>query len=245
MVSHKTLTVFAHHRVYTSELIAHSLSLSPHILTGIAFAASNANGLTVDGVKHDNSAGDKQAQNTDFFGIADSDGVTIQNSEIHNQDDCLAFNSGTNVRFLNNHCEGGHGISIANEGGGASVTGLHVEGCTVANSANGVRIKTTKGQEGKVSDIHFVNVKLSGITDYGIAILQNYDGRGPNGQANSKVQISDIEIKGVSGSVEGNAKPIFIACSPGTCSNFQMSGNDISGGQKATDCTNVPSGAQC
>lgn len=28
------------------------------------------------------------------------------------QDDCLAINSGNNIKFLNNYCSGGHGISI-------------------------------------------------------------------------------------------------------------------------------------
>lgn len=33
-------------------------------------------------------------------------------SQIHNQDDCLAVNKGTNIVFKGNSCTGGHGISI-------------------------------------------------------------------------------------------------------------------------------------
>jgi hypothetical protein len=38
--------------------------------------------------------------------------VTIQNSFVYNQDDCLAINKGTGITFKNNYCSGGHGISI-------------------------------------------------------------------------------------------------------------------------------------
>lgn len=33
-------------------------------------------------------------------------------STIHNQDDCLAINKGSNIIFQGNTCIGGHGISI-------------------------------------------------------------------------------------------------------------------------------------
>lgn len=33
-------------------------------------------------------------------------------STIHNQDDCLAINKGSNIVFQRNTCVGGHGISV-------------------------------------------------------------------------------------------------------------------------------------
>lgn len=33
-------------------------------------------------------------------------------STIHNQDDCLAINKGSNIVFQRNTCIGGHGISV-------------------------------------------------------------------------------------------------------------------------------------
>ena len=33
-------------------------------------------------------------------------------STIHNQDDCLAINKGSNIVFQRNTCTGGHGISV-------------------------------------------------------------------------------------------------------------------------------------
>ena len=33
-------------------------------------------------------------------------------STIHNQDDCIAINKGSNIVFQRNSCTGGHGISI-------------------------------------------------------------------------------------------------------------------------------------
>ncbi len=46
--------------------------------------------ITIDG-----SAGDALAKNTDAFDIGTSTGVTITGAMVHNQDDCLAINSGT------------------------------------------------------------------------------------------------------------------------------------------------------
>jgi polygalacturonase len=38
--------------------------------------------------------------------------LLITDSVIHNQDDCLAINKGTNITFQRNKCTGGHGISV-------------------------------------------------------------------------------------------------------------------------------------
>jgi hypothetical protein len=52
--------------------------------------------------------------NTDGFDVAGDD-VTIENSFVYNQDDCLAINRGTGITFKNNYCSGGHGISIVSD----------------------------------------------------------------------------------------------------------------------------------
>jgi polygalacturonase len=61
------------------------------------FSIDGANGLTLDHITIDNSAGDTDSlgHNTDAFDIGDSTGVTISCANVKNQDDCLAINSGT------------------------------------------------------------------------------------------------------------------------------------------------------
>ena len=64
------------------------------------FSIDGAETLTLDSITIDNSAGDSAgAHNTDAFDVGDSNGVTISNAIVQNQDDCLAVNSGT-VRSL-------------------------------------------------------------------------------------------------------------------------------------------------
>ena len=61
------------------------------------FSIDGANGLALDHITIDNSAGDTNSlgHNTDAFDVGDSTGVTISGARVKNQDDCLAINSGT------------------------------------------------------------------------------------------------------------------------------------------------------
>jgi len=61
------------------------------------FSIDGANGLTLDDIAIDNSAGGTYSlgHNTDAFDIGDRIGVTISGANVKNQDDCFAINSGT------------------------------------------------------------------------------------------------------------------------------------------------------
>jgi polygalacturonase len=60
------------------------------------FSIDGAETLSLDSITIDNSSGDTTgAHNTDAFDVGDSNGVTITNANVQNQDDCLAVNSGT------------------------------------------------------------------------------------------------------------------------------------------------------
>lgn len=64
-----------------------------------AFSVQSDN-IKIDSITIDNSDGDSNGgHNTDAFDISESDGVTITNANIKNQDDCLAINSGS-VSYL-------------------------------------------------------------------------------------------------------------------------------------------------
>ncbi|KAI9332570.1 pectin lyase fold/virulence factor, partial [Zopfochytrium polystomum] len=96
-------------------------------------------GTTFDSITVDNSLGDsKGGHNTDAFDVSASS-ITIRNSYVHNQDDCLVVNTGRDITFTSNTCIGGHGISIGSIKTGKTVDGVHVSNCTITDS--GVRIK--------------------------------------------------------------------------------------------------------
>jgi polygalacturonase len=64
-----------------------------------AFSINGASYLTLNDVTVDNSAGTSEGHNTDAFDVGSSDHVEIWNSNVYNQDDCVAVNSGTNLYF--------------------------------------------------------------------------------------------------------------------------------------------------
>ncbi|GAM33350.1 endo-polygalacturonase [Talaromyces pinophilus] len=212
------------------------------------FSINGADTLTLDSITIDNSAGDSAGgHNTDAFDVGSSNGVTISNANVQNQDDCLAVNSGTNIIFTGGTCSGGHGLSIGSVGGRSdnTVDTVHIENSTIKNSQNGVRIKTVYGATGSVSGVTYKGITLSGITKYGIVIEQDYENGSPTGTPTTGVPITGLTINGVTGSVTSSATDVYILCGKGSCSNWTWEGVSITGGKKSTSCENIPSGASC
>ncbi|EED12048.1 polygalacturonase 2 precursor, putative [Talaromyces stipitatus ATCC 10500] len=212
------------------------------------FSINGAETLILDSITIDNSVGDSTgAHNTDAFDVGDSNGVTISNANVQNQDDCLAINSGTNIIFTGGTCSGGHGLSIGSVGGRSdnTVKTVHIENSTIKNSQNGVRIKTVSGATGSVSGVTYKDITLSGITKYGIVIEQDYENGSPTGKPTSGVPITGLAIDGVTGSVSNSATGVYILCGKGSCSNWTWEGVKITGGKKSSKCENIPSAASC
>lgn len=214
-----------------------------------AFSINGCTNLNVDHVTIDNSAGDtnRLGHNTDGFDVGSSNGVFITNADVRNQDDCLAINSGTNIVFSGGYCSGGHGLSIGSVGGRSdnTVDGVRIEDSNVVGSQNGVRIKTVSGATGLVNNVTYSNIQMSGISKYGIDIEQDYLNGGPTGKATNGVKVTNININGVTGTVNSGATQVYLLCGQGSCSRWQWSGVTIKGGSKSTKCTNVPSPASC
>ncbi|KAJ5497796.1 Glycoside hydrolase family 28 [Penicillium expansum] len=212
------------------------------------FSVNGAKELTLSGITVDNVDGDsKGGHNTDAFDVGSSNGVYITNPTVHNQDDCLAVNSGTNVHFTGAKCTGGHGISIGSVGGRSDnvVNGVTIENCTIKDSQNGVRVKTVYGATGSVKGVTYKDITLSGITKYGIVIEQDYKNGSPTGTPTSGVPITGLTISGVTGSVSSSATDVYILCASGACSNWSWGGVSLSGGVKSKKCKGIPSGASC
>ncbi|KAI9332866.1 glycosyl hydrolases family 28-domain-containing protein [Zopfochytrium polystomum] len=191
---------------------------------------------TFSGITVDNSAGDAGGgHNTDAFDVS-ATGITIQNCMVHNQDDCLAVNSGGGITFTGNTCIGGHGISIGSIASGKTVDGVTVSDCTIADSDNGVRIKTIfQATGGFVKNVKYSNIKLSNIAKNGIVIEQDYENGSPTGTPTGGIPISGVTLTNIAGTMSGG-KEVYILCA--ACTGFSFSGISITGGA-AGSCTGV------
>jgi polygalacturonase len=216
------------------------------------FSINKCHGLTLDHITIDNSKGDVHGagggslgHNTDAFDVGDSSDVTISNAWVHNQDDCLAVNSGSGITFSNGTCIGGHGLSIGSVGGRGnnSVRNVKILDSKIRDSENGVRIKTKAGVgKGVVAGVTYRNIQLENITKRGIVIQQDYENGGPTGKPGPDVHISEVTLSGITGHVAGGAKKVYVLCASGGCSNWRWSGISLSGGS-GSSCSGEPAGA--
>ena len=216
--------------------------------TPVQAVSVQANNLHLEDITIDNSDGDDNGgHNTDAFDISESDGVYITGAVVKNQDDCIAINSGKNIEFSGGSCSGGHGLSIGSIGGrdDNTVENVTIHDSTISNSANAVRIKTKVNETGSVSGITYSSIKLSGISDYGIVVEQDYKNGGSSGTPSNDIKVTGVTVDGVTGSVDDDAVPVYILCGDGSCSDWTWRNVDISGGKKSDKCENVPSGVSC
>lgn len=216
--------------------------------TPVQAVSVQANNLSLKDLTIDNSDGDGNGgHNTDAFDVSESDGVYISGAVVKNQDDCLAINSGKNIEFSGGSCSGGHGLSIGSIGGrdNNDVQNVTIRDSTISDSANGLRIKTKVDEQGSVTDVTYSNIKLSGISDYGIVVQQDYKNGGSSGTPSNDIKVSGVTFDGVTGSVDDDAAPVYILCGEGSCSDWNWKSVDISGGEKSDECQNMPSGISC
>ncbi|KFY19568.1 hypothetical protein V491_04353 [Pseudogymnoascus sp. VKM F-3775] len=212
-----------------------------------AWSVGSSTGLTISGVTLNNKAGTSLGKNTDAFDIGSVDQLTIDGAIVYNQDDCIAINSGTNILVTNMQCTGGHGLSIGSVGGrdDNTVQNVQITDSTITDSAYGVRIKTNVGTTGLVDSVTYSNIKLSGITKYGVILEQDYDGGDAKGTADNGVPITNLVLSSVTGTVASSGMDFYINCGDGSCSDWTFTDVDVSGGGKTSTCNYTPSGFTC
>ncbi|OKL59890.1 Polygalacturonase 2 [Talaromyces atroroseus] len=235
---------FSAHKMISSTIKGLNLVNSPVQV----FSIDNAQDLTLSDVTINNSDGDDEgAHNTDAFDVGESSGIYISGATVHNQDDCMAINSGTNITFTGGYCYGGHGLSIGSVGGrdDNTVADVKIESSKIVNSQNGVRIKTVYGATGSVSGITYKDITLSGITDYGIVIEQDYENGSPTGKPTNGITISDVTMDNVQGTVESDATEIYLLCGEGSCKDWTWTEVSVTGGKTSEKCENVPDDISC
>jgi polygalacturonase len=154
---------------------------------------------------------------------------------VKNQDDCVAVTSGVNVTVTGMTCSGGHGLSIGSVGGKSNnvVTDITFSDSTITNSENGCHIKTNSGTTGSITNVVYSNIKMSGISDYGIDVQQDYLNGGPTGVPTNGVTITGLTFSDVTGTVTSGAYDYYILCGSGSCSDFTFTGVSITGGSES------------
>ncbi|PFH53743.1 glycoside hydrolase family 28 protein [Amanita thiersii Skay4041] len=203
------------------------------------YSVSNPGPLTMSGLTIDNSLGDfpnsksggkPAGHNTDGFDASTTD-LTIENSMIHNQDDCLAINRGANIVFQGNTCIGGHGISVGSIDSGVTVNGIVISGNTITNNDQALRIKTDAAASGStVTNITYSGNVGTGLRLFGVLIDQSYPAT--LGTPGTGVKLSGVNFIPplTTISVNSGAKRVAVNCGVGSCtgtwdwSNLRVSG---------------------
>ncbi|KAI0766299.1 endo-polygalacturonase PG1 [Irpex lacteus] len=208
------------------------------------YSVSNPAQLTMSQLTIDDSAGDAAnsksdgkaaGHNTDGFDVSTTD-LTIEDSTIHNQDDCLAINKGSNIVFQRNTCIGGHGISIGSISSDVTVSDITISGNTITDNDQALRIKTkASATDASVSGVTYSGNTATGIRQFGVIIDQSYpDTLGTPGTG---VQISDINFTGAENTIAVNsdAQRVAVNCGSGACTGtWDWSALTVTGGEAGT-----------
>ncbi|KAN0078074.1 polygalacturonase [Tylopilus felleus] len=165
------------------------------------------------------------ATNSDGWDIYRSSYVTIEDSTIYNDDDCVSFKPNTTntvVRKL--YCNGSHGISVGSLGQYAGetdiVANIYVKNISMINAQNGARIKvfggspypnsTAGGGTGYVQNATFEDFYVNNV-DNPIYLDQCYDtATNVCAEFPSTLTISDIHYINVTGTSSGNSGNVVV-----------------------------------
>ena len=114
----------------------------------------------------------KNSPNTDGIDPSQCYNVLITNCFISTGDDNIAIKAGGNVGTIG--CQDitvanctfgfGHGLSIGSETFGG-YNNLRVTGCTFKNTTNGIRIKSSPGNGGLVSNTYYANITMTAVNN--------------------------------------------------------------------------------
>ncbi|CAN1159129.1 Probable galacturan 1,4-alpha-galacturonidase SALK6 [Linum perenne] len=207
-------------------------------------ATLNCNNMTFS---HVNVIAPATSVNTDGIHISRSQHITITDSTIGTGDDCVSMIDNLDtITVQNTKCGPSHGISIGSLGKYQKelpVKNIFVRQCTIANSDNGIRIKSWPDKFAtSCSGIHFEDITLENVENP-IIIDQQYcpDGECTSKTAPSPVEISDVTFKNVKGTSKTKEIIQLICSSAHPCQNVQMSNIDITfnGGPGVAVCQNV------
>ncbi|KAG5870255.1 hypothetical protein JTB14_000312 [Gonioctena quinquepunctata] len=209
---------------------------------------------TITGWTIDVSEGDNNdlGHNTDGFDIIHGENIVITNSTVKNQDDCVAINRGSNMLISNMRCSGGHGLSLSVGFSKSSflhnrVTNVTIRDSVLTNSGNGIHVKGhADGGPGEIRNVTYANIHMSGITNFGARIQQDYVNGSSTGIPNNNIPFISLTLSNVTGTLEGNkSQPVSIICGINGCSDWKWSNVSIQGGANKNKCNYIPYGFNC
>ncbi|CAE6441762.1 unnamed protein product [Rhizoctonia solani] len=202
------------------------------------YSISNPAALVMSKLTIDNSAGDKPnsksggkaaGHNSDGFDVSTTD-LTIEDSTIYNQDDCIAINKGSNIIFQRNTCSGGHGISIGSVSTGATVKNVQILNNKIVNNDHALRIKTkADATSSSVTNIVFHGNTATGIKKHGVIVDQGY----PTtlGTPGNNVMMSGITFGNNNIAVTSAAQRVAVNCGSKCTGIWDWSGLKVTGGK--------------
>ncbi|CAN6194377.1 unnamed protein product [Urochloa humidicola] len=187
----------------------------------------------------------RDSPNTDGVHIQGSTDVRVTDTAVATGDDCVSIGPGaSDVVVSGVTCGPGHGISVGNLGrypGEEDVRRLRVANCTIAGTANGVRINTWRGggaspaahRPTAVSGLVFEDIVMRKVRNL-IIIDQEYcpyascrdepEGRPPPPSA---VRISDVKFRNIRG-VSATRVAVKLSCSEASpCQGLELRDIDL------------------
>ncbi|KAF8836104.1 glycoside hydrolase family 28 protein [Paxillus ammoniavirescens] len=195
--------------------------------------------------------------NSDGWDIYRSSYITIEDSTINNDDDCVSFKPNTtNAVVRNLYCNGSHGISVGSLGQYAGetdiVANIYANNISMNNAQNGARIKvfggspdpnsTAGGGTGYVQNITFENFYVNNV-DYPIYLNQCYSTpANVCAEYPSKLVISDVHYINVHGTSSGKEGDLVaeLECSS-ECYDITATGTNLTSpkGPAVYYCQNI------
>ncbi|KAB8276110.1 pectin lyase fold/virulence factor [Aspergillus minisclerotigenes] len=196
-----------------------------------------------------------QPKNTDGFDIGDSTYVTVDNVNVVNQDDCIAFKAGLNYLTVQNvTCDGSHGLSVGSLAKYAdnvdTVQNVYVRGAVMKNSTKAAGIKIYPGGTehgyGIVTNITWEDITVDNC-DYAFQVSACYNEDESYCEENpSNSTITGITLKNFHGTTTSRYSPTvaqFFCPVEGAKCQVQVDGwnVDAGSGTARVDCDNISS----
>ncbi|KAJ6553581.1 glycoside hydrolase family 28 protein [Mycena vulgaris] len=190
-------------------------------------------------------------KNTDGFDIGASTFVTVSNTTVVNQDDCVALKPGSNFATIKGiTCTGSHGLSVGSLGSRAgstdSVTNAFLGPATMINSAKAVGIKLYEG--GSAHGVATVsNVTWSDITvkncDYAVQIQSCYSAVDTTNCVSNTDSLTGITFTNFSGTTSTKFSPVVanMHCSASATCNVVLKNFTVKSpsGTAQVQCSNI------
>ncbi|KAL3646070.1 hypothetical protein CASFOL_011250 [Castilleja foliolosa] len=199
-------------------------------------------------VKHVTISAPADSTNTDGLHISRSSDINVIDSQISTGDDCISIGEGaSNVNINGVFCGPGHGISIGSLGkveGEQDVSSITVTNCTLADTTNGIRIKTFASPISiTAQDLTFQHVTMKNVENP-IIINQHYcpeQKSCPKSNGESSVELKGVKFIDVQGS-SATQVAVKLDCSGNKpCQSVQLDrvNLDFQGQTTIAACSNV------